>query len=158
MGLIEAIRRLFSKNEQADAGPATLRDDLGGGFYCTYRELPNGFGGYHAVDMRLRKEAEPGFCRRITRSDGSFVHFPGVEHGSWEKQLDMPFRPAAMFRNELCPLKNGRAEFQWLLQPDGRYFADEDGFGAEDCTEIWLHSYVDEQGRFLEPFSRYDGC
>ena len=151
MFLLDAIKSLFAQ-DKADAD--VLRDDLGEGFYCTYRERPNGFGGYHAVDMRLRREDTPGFCRRLTDSNGRFVSFPGVVHGTWEKELDMPFRPVANYRNDLGPFQDGKAEFRWLLQPDGRYFADDDGFGAEDCTEIWLHSYVDERGRFLEPFSR----
>ena len=155
MSLLDAVKRLFSRPTDA---PDMLRDDLGGGFYCTYREVPNGYGGYHAVDICLKKEDEPNFCVKITGPDGSFVSFPGVVHGPWEKALDMPFRPAAAFRNELCPFRDGRAEFRWLLQPDGRYFADEDGFGAEKCQEIWLRSYVDEKGRFLEPFSQYDSC
>lgn len=150
MSFSDAIKRLFSRNS---AGPDELRDDLGGGFYCTYREKPNGLGGYHPVDMCLRREDAPGFCRQITRSDGSFAAFPGVVHGTWEKELDMPFRPAVQFQAIVGPFRDGKAEFRWLLQPDGRYFADEDGFGAENCTEIWLRSYMDEKGRFLEPFS-----
>lgn len=48
--------------------------------------------------------------------------------------------------------KDGRASVSWMLQPDGRYFSDEDGFGAEDCTEICLYSHLDEEGNFTEPF------
>ena len=148
--MFDKITHLFSKNE-VTAG--TLRMDLGNGFYCTYQERPNGFGGYHAVDICLKNERKRDFCRKITQSDGSFVSFPGIVHGDWEKKLDMVFCPVARFQNGLSPFKDGKAEFRWVLQPDGRYFADEDGFGAENYVEIWLHSYIDENGCFTEPFS-----
>lgn len=32
--------------------------------------------------------------------------------------------------------KDGFGGFSWTLHPDGRYFADEDGFGAEDDEEV----------------------
>jgi hypothetical protein len=48
--------------------------------------------------------------------------------------------------------EDGKAEVEWVLQPDGRYFEDEDGFGAENCEEITLYSYLDTNGVFTEPF------
>ena len=38
------------------------------------------------------------------------------------------------------------------IQPDGRYWMDEDGFGMEDDEEIWLCADIDEEGRFITPF------
>jgi len=49
-------------------------------------------------------------------------------------------------------LKKFKDSVEWTLQPDGRYFEDEDGFGAENCEEITLYSYIDTNGIFTEPF------
>ena len=40
-----------------------------------------------------------------------------------------------------------------MYQPDGRYFEDDDGFGAEKCEEIILYAYLNEKGRVVTPFS-----
>ena len=36
----------------------------------------------------------------------------------------------------ISPYQDGKACVRWLIQPDGRYFEDEDGYGAEHCEEI----------------------
>jgi len=43
----------------------------------------------------------------------------------------------------------------WTIQPDGRYYADEDGFGAERQTEIILHALINDEGKFITPFRVY---
>ena len=49
--------------------------------------------------------------------------------------------------------ENGRILI-WTVQPDGRYWADEDGFGMED-DEINLYAYVDDDGNFSSKFRIY---
>ena len=40
----------------------------------------------------------------------------------------------------------------WTLYPDGRYFEDEDGFGAEKCHEGIIYAIIDTDLNFVEPF------
>ena len=49
------------------------------------------------------------------------------------------------FRNELCCLS-------WMLYPEGRYFADEDGFGMEDNDEENIYCVIDKDLEVLIPF------
>ena len=44
----------------------------------------------------------------------------------------------------------------WCIQPDGRYYEDEDGFGAERQDEISLYALLDEEGRFTTKFRLRD--
>ena len=44
------------------------------------------------------------------------------------------------------------AEFFWMVQPDGRYWEDEDGFGAEKNIEITLLAKFDKNGKFVTKF------
>ena len=39
-----------------------------------------------------------------------------------------------------------------MLYPDGRYFADEDGFGMEDNDEVNISAYIDTQCRVVVKF------
>lgn len=55
--------------------------------------------------------------------------------------------------------KNGVAEVSWQLNPDGRYFMDEDGFGMTDDEEIKIHGFIDKVGKVVVKFqviSNYD--
>lgn len=47
----------------------------------------------------------------------------------------------------------GKASVTWTLQPDGRYWADEDGFGGTDDEEVNMVAYIDTQGKVVKPFT-----
>ena len=47
----------------------------------------------------------------------------------------------------------GRAEVEWQLNPDGRYYMDEDGFGMTDDEEISLWGKIDRTGKVVVPFT-----
>lgn len=136
--------------------PDVERDDLNLGYYVTYREVPNGKGGYHPVDLTLHHDSK-GLHRKITGRFGQFCAFPGICHGGWEKNLTSRFWPVVNFVYEIGPFEHGLARFEWMVQPDGRYYADEDGFGMEDDDEIWLYSYLGTDGKFKGKFRAVDG-
>ena len=48
--------------------------------------------------------------------------------------------------------QDGLARVDWMLYPDGRYFADEDGFGMEDNDEVNISAYIDTQCRVVVKF------
>ncbi|MDY3249804.1 MAG: hypothetical protein SOX32_05580 [Candidatus Choladocola sp.] len=124
---------------------------LGDGYYLAYEQKPNGLGGYCSVNACLYKGNTR--IRRMTDKSGRFLEFPGVEHGDWEKNLTFPFEAVTRFTISYNPFdQNGLAEFFWLVQPDGRYWADDDGFGMEDDREIKLCASFDKDGRFVSPF------
>lgn len=133
------------------------RTELGHGLFLYYRDAENGRGGYHPVSMKLFRSAaghgEDTLVKEITDSSGRFLSFPGVIHGPWEENLAGPFRPQVNFIAGIEPFRDGLACFRWMVQPDGFYYTDEDGFGAEDDEEIWLYALIDETGNFVTPFS-----
>lgn len=49
------------------------------------------------------------------------------------------------YRNGICCLC-------WMLYPDGRYFADEDGFGMEDNDEENIYCIIDDNLRVIIPW------
>lgn len=52
--------------------------------------------------------------------------------------------------------KDGIAYVSWMLQPDGRCYADGDGFGMEDDEEITFNAFIDNQAHILIPFQAMD--
>ena len=133
------------------------RTDLGHGFFLYYRDTENGRGGYHPVSMKLfRTTAEHGentLVKEITDPFGRFLSFPGVIHGPWDQKLAGPLQSQVNFVAGIGSFRDGLASFRWMVQPDGFYYTDEDGFGAEDDEELWLYALINETGSFVTPFS-----
>ena len=48
--------------------------------------------------------------------------------------------------------KDGLCAISWMLYPDGRYFADSDGFGMEDNDEEEVYAIIDTNIDIVEPF------
>lgn len=63
--------------------------------------------------------------------------------------------PRIFYRTEFRREPDGRFLMVWEIQPDGRYWADEGGFGGTSDPEIRLYAHIDERGRFTEPFRLY---
>ena len=48
--------------------------------------------------------------------------------------------------------QNGYSGIEWMIYPEGQYFADSDGFGGENCSEENLGAIIDKNLDFVEPF------
>lgn len=59
----------------------------------------------------------------------------------------------AHYRFFVYNFKNGQAVVEWTVMPDGRYFADEDSFGAEHCSELIAGAIINKDGKLLKPFT-----
>ena len=55
--------------------------------------------------------------------------------------------------NRWTNCKNGIFALYWMLYPDGRYFADEDGFGMEDNDELSVCCIMNDNLEVLRPFT-----
>lgn len=151
-------RRRRNKHLEAETKPKKdpfaippIHFDLGEGYYFAMEERNNGVGGYATVTIGMYKGEE--LIRQISDRTGSFLEFPGVEHGEWEDELKFSFEEAARFTVRFRKFgEDGLAELFWTVQPDGRYWADDDGFGMEDDMEIVLCAKIDKNGQFVTPF------
>ena len=153
MNLIKTLLDRLLGKKPADTRPHTV---LGSGFYLTKTDEYNGMGGYSPVNVCLHREDDPTFCRCIVDGNGKIRNFPGITAGDWKKGLEFPADRRVRFSFRIGAFQGDRARVSWTLQPDGRYFEDEDGFGAEHCEEIVLYSYIDRDGQFLQPFTKED--
>ena len=57
------------------------------------------------------------------------------------------------FPGHVYQYKNGVAEVEWQLNPDGMYYRDEDGFGMTDDEEINLYGAIDRKGKVVKRFT-----
>lgn len=64
-----------------------------------------------------------------------------------------PRRVAYATINRWDNCKNGLIALCWMLYPDGRYFADEDGFGMEDNEELTVYCVMNDDLKVILPFT-----
>ena len=48
--------------------------------------------------------------------------------------------------------ENGVARVDWQLNPDGRYYMDDDGYGMTDDEEVEIYGFIDTEGNVLVKF------
>lgn len=58
----------------------------------------------------------------------------------------------AHFPTLISRYEQGTARVRWEINPDGRYYMDEDGYGMTDDEEISLIGLIDRQGKVVEKF------
>ena len=61
----------------------------------------------------------------------------------------------ARYRFRVFPFTGSKAAVEWTVRPDGRYYADSDGFRMTDDEEITLHGFIDTNGRPIGKFRLY---
>lgn len=97
-----------------------------------------------------------GIQKPIVDLDGNICNFPGfAQENLWVSQVDPCYlKPLIRFRTSFG-LRGGRLIMLWEIQPDGRYWEDEDGFGGTSDAEVTLYTFLDENGDFTGPFRVY---
>jgi len=127
--------------------------EMGDDFYIVTEEGSNGMGGFCWHNIELRKHNDQSFCVKMV-SEQQFVDFPGLAHGEWEKDIAMKdVIIENRFASFIYPFVNNKAVFSWIVQPDGRYWEDEDGYGMEPDNEVILYALFNKEGHFITPFS-----
>ena len=56
------------------------------------------------------------------------------------------------FPSFIRSFKNGVAKVSWQINPDGRYYMDEDGYGMTDDDEIEIYGFIDQNARVVVKF------
>lgn len=101
---------------------------------------------------------EYGIRKLIVDDNGYIQNYPGLENpeewlDAWESKRAL--EPQIRFRTDFERMEDNTILMVWEIQPDGRYWEDEDGFGGEADLEILLYTYLDEKGNFTAPFRAY---
>ena len=60
---------------------------------------------------------------------------------------------SAMYPTLLRCFHDGVAEVEWQINPDGKYWMDDDGFGMTNDREIALFGAIDRTGRVVRKFT-----
>ncbi len=105
----------------------------------------------------LFTNVEKNISKQLIDSDGNIPHFPGVEFTDVMKaELGRDsLEPRVKYEVIFEKLDDGRLIMVWTVRPDGRYWMDSWGFGAEDDEALSVYAYIDSEGNFMMPFKLY---
>lgn len=99
---------------------------------------------------------ETGICRQFSTSGWLLVSDDEIDFDAMEQGLEHYQRPNKYLwyggLGRYDDFKNGIAALSWTVYPDGMYFADSDGYGAEDNDEEKAYCIIDRNLDILEPF------
>lgn len=85
----------------------------------------------------------------VTDEDIDCGGLKGLPQDAFERAKAHSFH----FPGHVYQYKNGVAEVEWQLNPDGMYYRDEDGFGMTDDEEINLYGAIDRKGKVVKKFT-----
>ena len=94
-----------------------------------------------------------GIRKMLVDSVGKIQNFPGIKDRETVEEIvgARALEPQIRFRTSF-EKREDRWKVYWQVQPDGRYWEDEDGFGGTNDDEVHLCTYVDSNGDFTGPF------
>ena len=100
---------------------------------------------------------EKNINKRIIDQDGNIQDFPGVEYtDKLNEDLGKgEIEPKVQYEAIFEKLDDSKFIMVWTVRPDGRYWMDSWGFGAEDYESLSLYTYIDSDGNFTMPFKLY---
>lgn len=85
----------------------------------------------------------------VTDEDIDWDSLKGLPQDAFDRAKAHSFH----FPGHVYQYKNGVAEVEWQLNPDGMYYRDEDGFGMTDDEEINLYGAIDRKGKVVKKFT-----
>lgn len=59
------------------------------------------------------------------------------------------------FEAQFYSLEEGKNLMRWMIQPDGWYWADDDGFGCTTDKSITMYAVIGNNGEFIGPFTLF---
>ena len=58
-----------------------------------------------------------------------------------------------IYPGDISRYENGMAEVRWEINPDGRFYCDEDGFGMTGDVQRTLYGAIDRKGKVVKKFT-----
>ena len=98
---------------------------------------------------KARQISTPGFVVGFSDDEIDFAVIDKLPHGHNARARRMDYGSVCWW--DSC--KDGLIALCWTLYPDGRYFADEDGFGMEDNDEEKVFCVMDDELNVVRPFT-----
>lgn len=143
---LSANRDAFSKN------PFSIKDDPEEGVSIISETIYGWWKQRYVMNHRNKTAFE--FIDRnknlvaVTYDDIDWHSLEGLP----EKAISRAKYLSAVYPTMIYGFKDGISVVEWQLNPDGRYFRDEDGYGMTDDEEISIKGKIDVNGHIVQKF------
>ena len=134
------------------SGSEFYTDDLGEGMSLVHQSICGWWKPRFLLDHRSKGAFE------FLDQNEIFVQF-SEQDVDWESIRDVPGDAwgrartgNATYPTHVGKFENGIAKVWWQINPDGRYFMDEDGYGMTDDEEIELVGAIDRTGKVVKKY------
>ena len=146
------LRKIFASGKE-DNLPVQREEDPEKVFLLHATAEPGKYQWYSTGYWVYFVNEELGIRRLLLDDMGRIHNFPGIRKKAFwaEKIPDNGLAPRCRYETSFTKGEKGWI-MRWTVQPDGRYWADEGGFGMENDTEVVLYAVLDDAGNFTGPF------
>ncbi len=95
---------------------------------------------------------ERGCLNNVRAGDIDMASLAGLSSECLQRVRERDFG----YYSRVYNYEGGLALVRWQLNPDGRYWADEDGYGMTSDKEVNIYGVIDEECRVVVPFRLLD--
>lgn len=139
------------KNEDLTKSPFDT-DDLGEDMTLVKESIFGWWKPVYVMDHRNKtafRFLDSSMCLAFaTTEDIDWESLEGIDGDAHDRAEELDARFPTCIRS----YKNGVAEVSWQINPDGRYYMDDDGFGMTDDEELEIYGFIDRNGKVLVKF------
>ena len=108
----------------------------------------------YLMDCRTKRAVEfmDIFQQLVTVTDDD-IDWRSLECVEEEDAIDVARNHLFIYPGTIFRYENGMAGVRWVINPDGRFYCDEDGFGMTGDVERTLYGVIDRKGKVVKKFT-----
>ena len=108
----------------------------------------------YLMDCRTKRAVEfMDKAQRLLTVTDDDIDWRSLKRVKDEDAIDVARYRLFIYPGDISRYVNGMAKVRWEINPDGRFYCDEDGFGMTGDVEINLYGVIDRKGKVVKKFT-----
>lgn len=108
----------------------------------------------YLMDCRTKRAVEfMDKAQRLLTVTDDDIDWRSLKRVKDEDAIDVARFRLFVYPGDISRYENGMAEVRWEINPDGRFYCDEDGFGMTGDVEVTLYGVIDRKGKVVKKFT-----
>lgn len=108
----------------------------------------------YLMDYRTKRAVEfMDKAQRLLTVTDDDIDWRSLKRVKDEDAIDVARFRLFVYPGDISRYENGMAEVRWEINPDGRFYCDEDGFGMTGDVEVTLYGVIDRKGKVVKKFT-----
>lgn len=108
----------------------------------------------YLMDCRTKRAVEfMDKAQRLLTVTDDDIDWRSLKRVKDEDAIDVARYRLFIYPGDISRYENGMAKVRWEINPDGRFYCDEDGFGMTGDVEINLYGVIDRKGKVVKKFT-----